>query len=112
MKKRRNVFIAFVVIALLFMGIGYAALTDTAKIVTTVKGNAEGSVVNKELFDLGLFKGSIHMSSNDDDRILGSGDENVVNTYVWDGESTAEIAGSTTKIYDSLSFTIKKTSII
>lgn len=55
MKNRKNVLIVFAVLAILCLGIGYAALSDTLVINGTISGNSRnnsGSVVDEEQFDL------------------------------------------------------------
>ena len=54
MKNRKNVLIVFVVLAILCLGIGYAALTDTLVINGTVGGSSQnaGNVEDESLFNL------------------------------------------------------------
>ena len=51
MKNRKNVLIVFAILAILCLGIGYAALTDTLTLTGTVKGDAFNEE-NEALFDV------------------------------------------------------------
>lgn len=52
MKKRRNVITAFTICALLCLGIGYSALTDTLTINGTVSGNGNETIHDEAQFDV------------------------------------------------------------
>lgn len=63
MKNRKNVLIVFAVLAMLCLGIGYAALTDSLFVNTTVKlsGDSENTR-DEELFDIEIDSTSKNIS--------------------------------------------------
>ena len=65
MKKRRNVFVAFVICALLCLGIGYAALTDTLFINGIVSGDGNAIVEDETQFDVDFTECSIESNTNE-----------------------------------------------
>lgn len=65
MKNRKNVLIVFAVLAILCLGIGYAALTDSLQLTGTIKGGAsDADIVNPEEFNILWVSGTTEDSSN------------------------------------------------
>lgn len=78
MKNRKSLFIIFAVVALLFIGIGYAALEDTITFKATVTGHG-GQGANdedEELFNVGWVVDSFETVSNTDSTRLVLADFN------------------------------------
>lgn len=91
MKKRRNIIGAFVICALLCLGIGYSALTDTLTINGTVSGNGNDTIHDETQFDVDFTGCSIESNTNKS-RITATPVYNA-----GDDEATLTITGLTVK---------------
>lgn len=90
MKNRKNVLIVFAVLAILCLGIGYAALTDSLQLTGTIKGGAsDADIVNPEEFNILWISGTTSNSSNP---ALDRGDKALTSTAnTDDAEGTATL---------------------
>ena len=78
MKNRRNVVVAFLLVAVLLLGVGYAALTDTLTIIGNAHidmGEAQNTFDEKVYFSASEVVAGTHGSGTKDDVVSHSDDD-------------------------------------